>query len=864
MKQISTLLFTVLFSVCAFAATEQAWYNDVTSIANNGQYYIYSVNGKGFMQGGQAQVKSITTSNYTSASTFKFTIANPSEGTVKSGNYYLKCYREVSGTTSGPINTKTENGTNIIFTSMNNGEYWNIHGHYNVFGERYPALYYKNGEYNAYLSGSGLIWSTTKDLQTATEYRWYVVSQAQLDRHFAIYLFDVYKETLDVSQYSGKVPAAYYTALNSAYNQTFSVQNTAHTANVVNAAKAELESLYNGAAALVEPYATAKAAINTLDAVEDKGEDFAEVTTDINNANTALEAAMTVEAINASVAGLKAIDPITFSVTEFTAISSIEGAAASQSGRAITYEAVDKSIINNGKALYKGTTTLTATAAATSDYYKFVRSAQVTVTAPTTYGDFVATTCDEPVEFFGKKYTETTKEDVNVGLNFMGGDSIVHVNIVINHATTGEESITIVYGEDKTWNGIALKDSTVGVHTVVYVTKNIAGCDSTVTLTLTVNKQETVEVPVDLAICTGDTVEYRGVEYTKEGTFNVQAEGAVRDTLYIVKVKENPVYSFSETGTAKVGEGYTWHETTYETSATGTFNYELPFRSIYGCDSIYHLTLTVTKADREEIPVELVFCEGDSAEYRGVVYTKEGLYPVYAEGAVRDTIYNVQVTVNQPSETFEEMTIVYGAEEEWNGVALKDSTVGVHTVVYTTTNIAGCDSVVTLALTVQKMDVLTLEQTLEFCEGDTVAYRDVAYYEAGVDTIEISGEVRDTMIVVTVTVWEKTYAEILVTDTVGNTIELPEGEWLLGEEVVSGTYELQEADTMGLEFVQYGETAHGCEAVTKLIVTVEERPMSEGIEDVFAEQAAKKFFRNGAIYIRRQDMLFGIDGKRVE
>ena len=543
--------------------------------------------------------------------------------------------------------------------------------------------------------------------------------------------------------------------------------------------------------------------------------------------------------------------------------------AVASSALDVEYEIANPEVLKfeNGAfvTLYAGTTQITAKQAGN---YKFNAAANVvrtiTVIAPTTYGDFAQTTCDEPVEYNGKTYSETTKEDVNVGLNYMGGDSIVHVNIVINHATTGEESITIVYGEDKTWNGIALKDSTVGVHTVVYTTMNIAGCDSTVTLSLTVNKQETVEVPVDLAICIGDTVEYRGVEYTKEGTYNVSAEGTVRDTLYIVKVKENPVYSFSETGTAKVGEGYTWHETTYETPATGTFNYELPFSSIYGCDSIYHLTLTVTKADREEIPVELVFCEGDSAEYRGVVYTKAGQYPVYAEGAVRDTIYNVQVAVNQPSETFDEMTIVYGEDKTWNGIALKDSTVGVHTVVYTTTNIAGCDSVVTLALTVQKMDVLTLEQTLEFCEGDTVAYRDVAYYEAGVDTIEISGEVRDTMIVVTVTVWEKTYAEILVTDTVGNTIELPEGEWLLGEEVVSGTYELQEADTMGLEFVQYGETSHGCEAVTKLIVTVEERPMSEGIEDVFVEQAAKKFFRNGAIYIRRQDMLFGIDGKRVE
>ena len=639
MKKIFTLFSAMLFAAGVFAATEQAWYNDVTSIAANGQYYIYSVNGKAFMQAGQAQVKSITTSNYTSASTFKFTIANPSEGTVKSGSYYLKCYKEPIGTSSGPINTKTENGTNIIFTSMNNGEYWNIHGHYNVLGERYPALYYKDGEYNAYLSGSGLIWSNTKDLQTATEYRWYLVSQAQLDRHFAIYFFDAYKETLNVAQYENKIPAAYYTALTTAYGQTFDVKNAAHSADVVNQAKADLETLYTGAAALVEPYATALAAINTLAAVEDKGEDFAEVTTDINNASAALEQAMTVDAINAAVANLKAIDPITFNVTTFEAISSVNGAASSAAGRTIAYDAADKAVINaEGMAIYAGTTKLTATAAATAEYYKFVRSAQVTVTAPTTYGDFETTTCDEEVVYNEKTYTETTVEDVKVGLNYMGGDSIVHVNVTINHASFSFEEKTIVVGAQETWRGIDLSTYAVGVYDDLNdVITNVAGCDSIITLTLTVTKQPTVELEENLEICAGDSVEYRGVWYAQDTTTVLNIEGELSDTTINVTVTVNPnVYENIETsvlsghdielpeGDWVIGEELV--SGTYPTVQSGettTLTFFQYGHTEKGCEDVKELTVTV-ESNTEAIDNVFVNEKAEKILRNGTLYIRRG------------------------------------------------------------------------------------------------------------------------------------------------------------------------------------------------------------------------------------------------
>jgi len=757
MKKIFTLLNAMLLAVSVFAATEQAWYNDVTSITNNGQYYIYSVNGKGFMQAGQEQVKAITTSNYTNVSTFKFTIANPSEGTVKSGSYYLKCYKEPIGTSSGPINTKTENGTNIIFTSMNSGEYWNIHGHYNVFGQRYPALYYKNGEYNAYISGSGINYSNTKDLQTASEYRWYVVSQAQLDRHWAIYFFDLYKESVsNYTQYENLVPAAYYTALETAYSQTFDVTNAAHSAEVVNAAKSELENLYNNAGAVADAYAAAAAKIANLEAVEDKGEDFAEVTAGISAARQAIENALSVEALNAAVSApnLKAIDPITFNVTSFMAISSVSEAASSAAGRTLSYVAADEAIINAGMAIYKGATTLTATAAATDAYYKFVRSAQVTVDAPTTYGDFAQTTCDEPVEFNEKTYTETTQEDVNAGLNFMGGDSIVHVSVVINHASFSEESKTIVYGAAEEWNGIALSDYTVGEHQVEYVTTNAVGCDSTITLHLTVAKQD---VAVE--------------------------------------------------------------------------------------------------------PVELSFCHGGEVEFRGNTYTEAGNYTLEAEGAERDTLFQITVTELQSSETVESLTIQYGDKEVWNGIDLSTYAVGDYTEYFYTTNAAGCDSVVTLILTVDKKDAFEAEQELTFCDGDSAEYRGVWYKEAGDYTIEVEGEVQDTLITVKVNVYAVDKAVERMTVAAGDKIDLPEGEWLIGEKTFSGEYLTSEADVPELVFVQSGKTEEGCDAITELVVTVTSR---EGVENVSVEAKAEKFMRDGKLFIRRGEAIYTATGERVE
>jgi len=448
-------------------------------------------------------------------------------------------------------------------------------------------------------------------------------------------------------------------------------------------------------------------------------------------------------------------------------------------------------------------------------------------------------------------------------------DTLYKVNVIVLQPTTGTDEMTIVYGDEVEWNGIALKDSTVGVHYVEFVTTNAVGCDSTVTLTLTVNKLETLEVPVDLSFCAGGSEWYRGVEYSEAGVFDVPVEGATRDTLYKINVTVLQPSSEAVEMEMTVGDDLEWNGIALKDSTVGVYTIVYETTNVVGCDSTVTLTLTVNKMDTLKVDTAFAFCEGGSEDFHGKTYTEAIKDTILAIGETRDTLYFVNVTVLQPSSEAVEMEMTVGDDLEWNGIALKDSTVGVHYVEFVTTNVAGCDSTVTLTLTVNKLEMLETEYQIEICEGSEQEYRGVIYNEEGRFTLDvIEGETRDTLLTVVVTVNAKGYEEILLTDTIGNVIELPEGEWTLGDDVVSGPYEIQETDIEGLVFVQVGETEKGCEDVTKIIVTVEEKPQDQGdptgFETIEGAQKAVKEFRNGVLYIRRGEKVYTASGELVK
>lgn len=442
-------------------------------------------------------------------------------------------------------------------------------------------------------------------------------------------------------------------------------------------------------------------------------------------------------------------------------------------------------------------------------------------------------------------------------------DTLFKVNVTELLPTSSEENKTIAYGAAETWHEVDLSTYAVGNHNVIFNTTNAVGCDSVVTLHLTVTKQQTLEVPVSLAFCTGGSVEFHGNEYTASGVVNLPAEGVIRDTLYVITIVENHPTIGEDEMTIVYGAEESWNGIALKDSTVGVHYVVYETTNAAGCDSTATLTLTVTKQEAVELVENLEFCQGGSVEYRDRTYTEAGTDVINITGDVRDTVVNVTIVELLPSASSEELTINVGAEEEWNDIDLSTYAVGTHTLTYVTENAAGCDSIVTLTLTVEKLKAVEENRELEFCEGDSVEYRGKVYTEAGEDTYEIEGATRDTLVVVTIAVNPNAYEKLEQTVLSGHEIVLPAGEWMIGEETVSGTYPtVKSGETTILTFFQYGQTEKGCEDVKELVVTVESN--TEAVDNIFVGEKAEKVFRNGVLYIRRGERFFTCEGREVK
>lgn len=394
-------------------------------------------------------------------------------------------------------------------------------------------------------------------------------------------------------------------------------------------------------------------------------------------------------------------------------------------------------------------------------------------------------------------------------------------------------------------------------------TGKITITDGTSTATITVKatgiKAETLEVPVELSFCAGGSVEFHGKTYTEAETDVVEATGASRDTVYNVTVSVLQPSFGTDAKTIVYGAQETWNEIDLSTYMVG--KHEIPFNTtnVAGCDSTVTLTLTVNKQETLNVPLDLAFCAGSSETYRGVEYSEAGTYKVPAEGATRDTLYVINVTVLQPSFGTEEMTMYVGEEIEWNGIALKDSTVGEHTVIYETTNVAGCDSTVTLSLTVLERPTTYGVYEAKFCEGDSVEFAGKWYFEATQEDVTLEEKNvfgGDSIVALTVTMLP-VYAVVEKDTVVQDSIYEWQGETLTTSEL--GTFEYTKEYT----------SVEGCDSIITLYLTVVEPEIIEpedptGLEQIEAMQKAVKEFRNGVLYIRREGKEFTLDGRLVK
>lgn len=138
----------------------------------------------------------------------------------------------------------------------------------------------------------------------------------------------------------------------------------------------------------------------------------------------------------------------------------------------------------------------------------------------------------------------------------------------------------------------------------------------------------------------------QGLNFTKtfanSGTYTICSEASnVCDTSprNCKKVTVHEPVKMSQSDTLCYGKYAVYNNDTLK--STGV--YTLPFQSVYGCDSIIELTLTIQ--DKVTDSLHVIICQGDTLMFNGSLYTMMGQYSsiVPHENAC-DTYFDVNVT----------------------------------------------------------------------------------------------------------------------------------------------------------------------------------------------------------------------------
>ena len=298
-------------------------------------------------------------------------------------------------------------------------------------------------------------------------------------------------------------------------------------------------------------------------------------------------------------------------------------------------------------------------------------------------GDTTAVACEE-FTWYGTTYTESTETAMHVfeGVMADGCDSIVTLHLTINHAVENEIEATECVSY--TWNEQTYELS--GDYTQTFTAAN--NCDSIVTLHLTINQPVTYRMSATAC----ESYTWNGQTYNESGEFT-QTFTAANGCDSVVTLDLTVQHAVAETISATACESYTWNEETYDESG----EYTQTFTAATGCDSVVTLNLTINQPVNQQI--EAVAC--GSYTWNEETYEVSGEYmQTFTAANGCDSVVTLNLTINQPTEG--DTTAVACETFTWYEHA-KINESGDYTHTFENGNANGCDSVVTLHLTINHM-----------------------------------------------------------------------------------------------------------------------------------------------------------------
>ncbi len=251
----------------------------------------------------------------------------------------------------------------------------------------------------------------------------------------------------------------------------------------------------------------------------------------------------------------------------------------------------------------------------------------------------IITACGSYTWIDGTTYTSNNFTATHTLTNIAGCDSVITLNLTLNNPTTGDD--TIVACDSYTWiDGITYTTSS---DTITDTLTNTVGCDSVVTLHLTILESTS---SVDSVVACGSYTWINGITYTA-------STNTVTDTL----------------------------------------------TNVAGCDSVIHLNLTINQPNSG---TDIITACDEYTWIDGLTYTSSNTSATHilSNSNGCDSVVTLNLTILQSSGSVDMVTACQSYT--WmDGVTYTASN---NTATHILTNVVGCDSVITLNLTINSVD----------------------------------------------------------------------------------------------------------------------------------------------------------------
>ena len=288
-----------------------------------------------------------------------------------------------------------------------------------------------------------------------------------------------------------------------------------------------------------------------------------------------------------------------------------------------------------------------------------------------------------------------------------GCDSLVTLVITVNPTSTAAYEGEVCAGTPYQGYGFDTTAMVAGTYTLTRHNTNALGCDSTTTLTLTVNPVKTTTI--NTTICETASYNFNGQTLNVPGTYTANLQ-TVNNCDSIVTLNLSVASEYRDTIVAHICEGTSYTQNGFNENATGFYQQDLTASN--NCDSVVVLNLTVHQLSTTNLTGEI--CEGESYTANGFnetpteagVFTYQRLVPTFY-GC--DSTVNLTLTVH-PVYQYEETATACSNEVPylWHNQSLTAS----GTYYDNQQSVFGCDSNYTLHLTVLPTYHHTLSVTL--------------------------------------------------------------------------------------------------------------------------------------------------------